>query len=112
MGLPQYFAVRAPRPQLKSCPGPAGYNFSITNFAGLAGSNLLIAGTTTDIGTELYGIALDTKPTNIAISNQFIAENSLVGTVVGSLTTQDLANLTYTYSLVPGQVTFTFQNLQ
>ncbi|MBM3964795.1 MAG: choice-of-anchor D domain-containing protein [Planctomycetes bacterium] len=65
---------------------------------------------TTDLGglsvervVAIHVSNINDPPTNISLSNQAVAENSPLGTVVGSLTTADADDTdTFIYSLVPG----------
>ena len=65
---------------------------------------------TTDLGglsveraVAVHVSNINDPPTNIALSNPSVAENSPLGTMVGSFTTTDADDTdTFTYSLVPG----------
>lgn len=69
----------------------------------ITGSKIFFTATTNTYGRELYVIAANSAPTNLALSNVTINENAASGSAVGNLNTTDSdTSDSFTYALVSG----------
>lgn len=80
-------------------PGSGSSNLTST----VVGDKLFVVASNKTYGREIFVPAPNQAPTDISLSNDSIAENLPVGTLVGELTTTDPNSVdVFTYSLIPG----------